>query len=99
MSVGFVRFFRRTGPDRNRFAVGIMTVVVQMRIDREFVRHMWAEQGDELGMACDRLGMAGAAHVPVEAHHGIRRGHDQCRSWETSSTPQPYRSRIVAIKW
>ena len=82
----------------------VMAVIVPVRVDRNRVRHMRSEQGDEFRVACDRSWMAGAAHMPVEAYHGVRGGHDhvqivrdeqhsaavaECRSCETSSTPQP----------
>ena len=40
---------------------------------------MRSEQRDELGVSQNRLRPPGAAHMPVEAHHGVGRGHHQVK--------------------
>ena len=71
------RLVPHAGTDRHRLSERIVVMIVRMLVDRERARHLRTEQGDELGVARDRPRGAGAAHMPIEAHHGVRRGHDQ----------------------
>ena len=51
-------------------------MVMVMFIDREHFGDMLSEQRDELRVAGHQAGMAGAAHVMIEAHHGVGSRHD-----------------------
>ena len=57
--------------------VDVVIVVMVMRIECKPLDGMASEQVQELRMCTDHLGLAGAAHVPVQAQHGIRGRHHQ----------------------
>ena len=53
-----------------------MLVVVNVGVDRQTGGHAGAEQRQIFGVAADRLGVTGATHMAVQAHHLVGGGHD-----------------------
>src|SRR5690606_21941556 len=58
-------------------AVHGVAMIVMVGIRRHAALDFGPEQGQELAVAADRVGMAGAAYVAVEAHHLVGGCHHQ----------------------